>query len=151
MQGKVVPNEKLLKVLAENVNLCVRDITDELDVELNKKYLENCCNYEPNNKSNTTVSCRKCWKDFLTNDLMKIEDYDPDIYERNSADDGMSGHVRRKKTSEYKKCQNAIDNNSNKVTVIINDKKITDSCTLSIITKRYAEIKEIRKRKRNKG
>lgn len=152
MQGKhIVLNEKLLKVLAENTNLCVREITSDVDEKLNLKYLENCCSYEANNKSNTTVSCRECWEEFLTNDLIKTEDYDPDIYERNSAGDGMSGHVRRKETSGYTECQNAVDNNNNKVTVIIDDKKITDSCTLSIVTKKYAEIKEIRKRMRNKG
>jgi len=142
-------SEKLLKILVENTNLCVRDITVEVDAELNKKYLENCCYPEPNNKSNTAVSCRECWLEFLINDLIKIEDCNPTVYEHNSAGEGMSGHVRREEMSEYTKCQNAVDNNSNKVTVIIDDKEITSSCTISIVTKKYAEIKEIRERVRN--
>jgi len=153
-EKRIVLNEKLLKILVKNMNFCVRDITVNVDAELNKKYLENCCYPEPNNKSNTTISCRECWEEFLANDLIKVESYDPGKVllckvKLTVGGEEITGYVRSEKLSEYTKCQNAVDNNSNKVTVIIDDEEIIGPCKISIITEEYAEIKEIRERVRN--
>ena len=150
MQGKRMKlSEKLLKILVENTNLCVRDITFDVDVELNKKYLENCCNYKRNNKSNTTVTCKKCWEEFLTNDLIKVESYDLDDVKLIVGGEEISGYVQFEKLSEYGMCQNAADRALSEITATVDDEEIIGPCKISIITEEYAEIKEIRERVRN--
>lgn len=127
MLSRIVLNEELFKEFKDNVIMCVKYLVYNIDEKLKEKYSKNCCDNEPN-KSNNVISCEACWREFLTNDLIRTEDYYLDKTKVVIAD---------KEISEYEKCQNAIDNNRNKITVMLDDKEITGPCEISIITKKY--------------
>jgi len=127
MPGRIVLNEKLFKIFEGWLKLCVRDIITN-DGKLYKKY-DNYC-------ANDSSTCKECWRKFLTNDLTRIEDYNPDKVKIIVAGKEIPECARSEETPEYEKCQNAVDNNSNEITATIDDKEIIGPCVISIITKR---------------